>query len=59
MINLYLFLFKGNEKLTWMNLNHNKFSEKSGENLGQGISKLGDTRNVLPQVLPRYNRNSN
>ncbi|XP_022801607.1 leucine-rich repeat-containing protein 74B-like isoform X3 [Stylophora pistillata] len=28
----------GNDKVTWMNLSHNKFSEKSGENLGLGIS---------------------
>lgn len=38
-LTLFLFCPKGNEKLTWMNLSHNKFSEKSGENLGLGISK--------------------
>ena len=40
---IFFFLFcnfKGNDKLTWMNLSHNKFSEKSGENLGLGISEI-------------------
>ena len=39
-LELKLFPFKGNDKVTWMNLSHNKFSEKSGENLGLGISKF-------------------
>ena len=37
---LLFYYSKGNDKLTWMNLSHNKFSEKSGENLGLGISEI-------------------
>ena len=37
---ILFYYLKGNNKLAWMNLSHNKFSEKSGENLGLGISEL-------------------
>lgn len=45
-----LFLSQGNDKVAWMNLSHNKFSERSGENLGLGIS-MNHSYAAIPYLL--------